>query len=359
MIRRLLVLNGLASTAVAFHHAAAYGFAALFEWTNAYRDVAVPNYDMLGSPAYYYLLGVRLLIGSYAIPAFLLVSGFYAAFAADSSGRMPWSIISTRVKKFIAPFLIWTVVFFAMQRSLPRGLDDILKTYYYIPLIIQFYLLSPWLGALAKKHWQLFLLVTFLIQLCVDGAGYLRALGIDTTLVRAVVNLTPIWFFPSRLFFFALGLVMGFNRKLFGSWLTRYRYILLAALLLSAVFSFVEYLWVDRANGAQWLGPSFIGIFRTLYAVTFSLVLLAFDKVKLPLEKQLSDIGVVSLGIYLVNTPAIYVTSTLIYKFAPWLLGQQILYQPIVTAAGLFVPLLLMRLFRQPLLKRYSSFVFG
>jgi hypothetical protein len=83
-------------------------------------------------------------------------------------------------------------------------------------------------------------------------------------------------------------------------------------------------------------------------------VLLAFDKVKLPLEKQLSDIGVVSLGIYLVNTPAIYVTSTLIYKFAPWLLGQQILYQPIVTAAGLFVPLLLLRLFRQPLLKRYS-----
>ena len=73
----------------------------------------------------------------------------------------------------------------------------------------------------------------------------------------------------------------------------------------------------------------------------------------------LSDIGVVSLGIYLVNTPAIYVTSTLIYKFAPWLLGQQILYQPIVTAAGLFVPLLLLRLFRQPLLKRYSPLIFG
>lgn len=359
MIRRLLVLNGLASTAVAFHHAAAYGFAALFNWTNAYRDVAVPNYDMLGSPAYYYLLGVRLLIGSYGIPAFLLVSGFYAAFAADNAGKMSWNIISTRVKKFIAPFLIWTIVFFVMQRSLPRDLNDILKTYYYIPLIIQFYFLSPWLGPLAKKHWPIFLLVAFLIQFGIDAAGYLRALGVDTLLVRTIVNFTPNWFFPTRIFFFALGMVIGFHRKLFGNWLTRYRYALLAALILFAVSSFVEYLWVDQANGAQWLGPSFIGVFRTLYAVTFSLVLLGFEKTKLPLEKQLSDIGVVSLGIYLVNTPAIYVTSTLIYKFAPWLLGQQILYQPIVTAAGLFVPLLLMRLFRQPPLKRYSPLIFG
>ena len=233
MIRRLLVLNGLASTAVAFHHAAAYGFLALFNWTNAYRDVVVPNYDMLGTPAYYYLLAVRLLIGSYAIPAFLIVSGFYAAFAADSTGRMTWVIIWTRVKKFVGPFIVWTLVFFGMQRAVPRSLNDILQTYYYIPLIIQLYLLSPWLGPLA------------------------------------------------------------------------------------------------------------------------------FDKGKLPLEKELGKLGVMSLGIYLVNTPAIYITSSLLYKFTPWVLGWQILYQPILTAAGLFIPLLLMKLFKWPPLKQYSPVIFG
>ena len=359
MIRKLLVLNGLASVAVAFHHAAAYGFLALFNWTNAYRDVLVPNYDMIGTPAYYYLLAVRLLIGSYAIPAFLIVSGFYAAFAADSSGRMPQLIIWTRVKKFVGPFVIWTVVFFAMQRAIPHSINDILRTYYYIPLIIQLYLLSPWLGPLAKKHWQLFLFITFLIQFCVEGAGYLRLLGVEATWITTIITLTPIWFFPSRIFFFALGLALGFQRKLFGKWLTRYKYFLLAALLLFAVLSFVEYLWVDQLIGDRWLGPSFIGVFRTLYAVTFSLVLMAFGKAKLPLEKQLGKLGTMSLGIYLVNTPAIYITSTLLYKYFPSVLGQQLFYQPILTAVGLFVPILLIRLSNWPPMKRYSPLVFG
>lgn len=359
MIRKQLTLNGLASLAVAFHHAAAYGFLALFNWTNAYRDVVVPNYDMLGTPAYYYLLAVRLLIGSYAIPAFLIVSGFYAAFAADISGRMAWQVIWQRVKKFVAPLIIWTVVFFAMQTAVPRSLNDILRTYYYIPLIIQLYLLSPRLGPLAKKHWKRFLLITFLIQFIAEGAGYLRLLGVDAAWVKTIIDFTPIWFFPSRIFFFALGLVLGFHRKLFGNWLTRHKYPLLAALLLFAVLSFVEYQWIDNYIGERWLGPSFIGIFRTLYAVTFSFTLLGFAKVKLPLEKELKELGVMSLGIYLVNTPAIYLTSSLLYKLAPNVLGQQILYQPILTAAGLFLPLLLMKLFKKSLLKRYYPLVFG
>lgn len=359
MIRRFLALNGLASIAVAFHHAAAYGFLALFNWTNAYRDVVVPNYDMIGSPAYYYLLGVRLLIGSYAIPAFLIVSGFYVAFASGGNGRMAWQAIWNRSKKFIPPFLIWTLVFFGMQRTLPRNLNDVLQAYYYIPLIIQLYILSPWLGPLAKKHWRAFLLITFLIQFVAEGASYLRLLGVQAGWVNMIITLTPTWFFPSRIFFFAIGLVLGFHRKLFGRWLKRRRAALLVMLILFAVLSFVEYLWVDQFIGERWLGPSFIGISRTIYAILFSFVVLAFNKVKLPFEKRLGQFGTASLGIYLVNTPAIYISSSLIYKLVPWVLGQQVLYQPILTAAGLFLPFLLIKLFERPLLKRAAPLLFG
>ncbi|WP_420641410.1 acyltransferase family protein [Candidatus Leptofilum sp.] len=359
MIRRFLALNGLASIAVAFHHAAAYGFLALFNWTNAYRDVLVPNYDMIGSPAYYYLLGVRLLIGSYAIPAFLIVSGFYAAFASDGDGRMAWQAIWNRSKKFIPPFFIWTLIFFGMQRTLPRNLNDILRAYYYIPLIIQLYLLSPWLGPLAKKHWRAFLLITFIIQFVAEGASYLRLLGVEAGWVQLTITLTPIWFFPSRIFFFAIGLVLGFHRKLFGDWLKQRRYVLLVALILFAALSFVEYLWVDQFIGERWLGPSFVGIFRTAYAILFCFVVLAFDKVKLPFEKTLGQFGTVSLGIYLANTPAIYLTSSLIYQRVPSVLGQQAVYQPVLTAAGLFLPFLLIKLFEKPMLKRYAPLLFG
>ncbi|GJM40438.1 MAG: hypothetical protein DHS20C20_07200 [Ardenticatenaceae bacterium] len=126
-----------------------------------------------------------------------------------------------------------------------------------------------------------------------------------------------------------------------------------------AVLSFVEYLWVDQFIGSRWLGPSFIGISRTIYAILFCFVILAFDKVKLPFEKTLGQFGTVSLGIYLVNTPAIYLTSSLLYKTVPSVLGQQVLYQPILTAAGLFLPFLLIKLFERPLLKRYASLLFG
>ncbi len=81
MVRRLLLLNGLATLGVAIHHAVAYGFLAMFTWTNAYRDVTVPNYDMLGSPSYYALIITRQL-DSFAIPAFFFMSGFFVAFAS-------------------------------------------------------------------------------------------------------------------------------------------------------------------------------------------------------------------------------------------------------------------------------------
>ena len=45
MNKRLLMLSGLAITAVAVNHAANWGFIALFWWTDRYRAVAVPNYD--------------------------------------------------------------------------------------------------------------------------------------------------------------------------------------------------------------------------------------------------------------------------------------------------------------------------
>ncbi len=39
MVNRLLLLNGLAAIMVAFHHAAAYGFNAMFRWTDRYLPV--------------------------------------------------------------------------------------------------------------------------------------------------------------------------------------------------------------------------------------------------------------------------------------------------------------------------------
>lgn len=361
MTKKLLVLNGLAVIGVGVHHAAAYGLLALFTWTDAYRDVIVPNYDMLGSPSYWYLIGARLIGASYAIPAFLIVSGFFVAFASGKDGKMPWSAIISRVKKFIGPFVIWMLIFIGMQQMDPRDLTlgFILRTYYYIPLIIQLYLIAPFLGPFAKKHWQLTLIITAVVQLTVQSFGYLLLLGVDAEWLRFAANATPRWFFITRVFYFTVGMVIGFHRKMFTNWFKKVRFGLLAALIFFAIMSVVEYQFVDNYIGDRWLGPNFIGIFRTFYVLTFSLTFLAFDKVKWPFEKQLNHLGTLSLGVYLANTPVIYIVSSMMYHLIPWIIGVQILYQPILILLGLGIPVLLMSIVSKSPARRYYQVVFG
>ena len=64
---------------VPLHHSTAYGLQAMFEWTNRYRDVAVPNFDQLGTLPYYVLMFARQF-DAFGVPAFLFVSGFFIAF---------------------------------------------------------------------------------------------------------------------------------------------------------------------------------------------------------------------------------------------------------------------------------------
>ena len=88
MITRLLILNGLAALGVVVHHAAAYGFLAMFSWTNRYLPVEVPNYDQLDSAAFYITQLIRQA-DAFTIPSFLFVSGFFVAFLAKGKeGRV-------------------------------------------------------------------------------------------------------------------------------------------------------------------------------------------------------------------------------------------------------------------------------
>lgn len=361
MTKKLLVLNGFAVLGVAIHHAAAYGLLALFEWTHAYRDVVTPNYDMMGSPSYWYLIGARLLVGSYAIPAFLIVSGFFAAFASGKDGKMPWKAVWSRVQKFLLPFAIWTVIFIVMNRMNPRDITFgfLMRTYYYIPLIIQLYILSPLIGPFVKKNWKMALLVTAVIQFTVQAFGYLLLLGVESDALRLANDLSPRFLFTSRIFYFTLGMAMGYHRKMFNNWFKKAKYGLLASVVLFGVLSIVEYQFIDNYIGDRWLGPNFIGIFRTFYAVTFSLTFLAFDKFKWPYEKQLNQLGAMSLGVYLANTPVIYVVSSLMFHLMPWILGVQVLYQPILILTGLFIPVFLMLLVSKSSVRKYYQVVFG
>jgi hypothetical protein len=357
--RRLLVLNGLAALMVPLHHAAAYGLQAMFLWTDRYRPVAVPNYDQLGTLPYYFLTVSREL-HSFAVPAFLFVSGFFLAFMSKGSAfEIKWNMGSHRIMALLPPFILWTAFRFVLIGQTPSSLGDILNPYWFIVLLIQYYLLSSWLVVWARAHWQSLLVVAAILQLSAQALRYPYFLGIDLPGLEMMLTLAPRWLFPYQLFNFVLGVVVCLHLESVQKWLPRVKWVLLLAVVASAVLMVVEYQLADRYVGEAWIGGNFTGLMDNFYAVSFCLCFLAFSDVKLPFSKTLADIGTKSMGIYMANIPAIYVVAVAMYFLFPWSLGNQLLYQVVLIAAGLGGPLLLMEITRRSRARRVYRYAFG
>jgi len=360
MARRLLILNGMATLNLPFYHAAAYGFSALFLWTNRYMDVPVPNYDQVGSAAYIGLLLIRNLMG-FSIPAFLFIVGFYGAFASEGTdGGAMWRMVATRIKKLLVPYVLWTTATFVILRQIP-GPSEALAMYYFITLMIQYYVLSPILLPLAKKRWILLLIVSAIIQLGLQLLRHLVILGIGFPGLDLLISLSPIWFFPSRILMFAIGAVVGAHLEEAMGWLRKHFTLLVVAAIVSGVLMPIEYQWVANHSPNGWPGSDFFGLSRTIFSICIVLVIIAASKLPMPasLSRQFIGLGSKSLGVYLANTPVLYVAASLIYHLAPSLLGVQIIYQSILVSLGLFAPLIGMSIIKRPPLSRAYGYVFG
>ena len=359
MYKRLLLLNGLAALAIPMHHAAAFGLLAMFQWTNRYRPVKVPNYDQLGSLSYHLLIDTRLLMG-FAVPAFLFVSGFFVAFLGKGKhSNIQWSMVLPRIKVLLLPFAVWTIFHFFINMSLPNSLDDILDPYFFIPVLIQFYLLSPLLIPLAKRRWRLLLVIAAFIHLSLFSLRYLQVLGIEIPGQEQILSLTPRWLFFAEPLWFPLGLIAGLHLNSFGPLLARFRSSLPILMIVSGLLTIVEYHLIDHGNGDVWLGPVFAGIARFPYAITVIFSVLAFKDVSIPFSRQLSNLSTKSLGIYMANLPFIYVVASLMYHLTPWLLGVYPLYLIILFIVGTAGPLVLMQSVRLSPVRMGYRYLFG
>lgn len=357
MTKRLLLLNGLAVLMVPLHHATAFGLQAMFDWTYRYRPVSVPNYDQLGSLSYIITMAIRQLDG-FAIPAFLFVSGFFLAFLARGK-ELTLGTVTPRIKVLVAPLFIWLIIRFTVLRRPPDSIYEALDTYYYLILLIQYYLLALLIVPAARKNWKLLLILTASIQIVAESPLYFRTIGVDFPGLNYLGLLTPRWFFPSRIFYFAIGVVAGMNILDFRAWVTKHRWLLLGILIASAILSFVEYNFIASLSGKIWIGPNNPGLARLVYATTFGLCFLGFGDWEVPCSRAIEFLGARSLGIYLVNVPMMYIAAVMMFKFTPFVLGIQWIYQPVLVIVGIGAPLLLMEITRRSPVRFGYRFLFG
>jgi peptidoglycan/LPS O-acetylase OafA/YrhL len=369
MVKRLLYLNGLAILAAVLYHASAQGFVAMFWWTDRYRPVSVPNFDALGSPAYYALRLIEQLI-IFAIPAFVFVSGFFIAAAAGrSQPSVSWQVVAARLRKLLVPFLIWSLLILALDyaqgRQLP--LDKILVLlvtgqvegpYYFVPMLTQLLLMGPFLVPAARARGKTSLAAAGLLQLIFLIMRYLLILGIDIPALRPLAALTRSYLFTSQFFWFVFGIVAGCHVGEFKAAILRYRRALLTLAGIAFIAGLIEWEALLRFSGEAWLSPQET-LIDQLYALGFILSYLAYDRAALPLEKGISALGVRSYGVYLTHSPVLEYAARIVYHFAPALLAAPWLYMPMLVAAGLAAPLLLMELVNRSPASRMYEVLFG
>lgn len=331
--------------------------------------VATPNFDELGGLTYFALRFIEQLV-AFSVPVFLFVSGFFIAFAAGRlSLKARWPLVGTRIKNLLIPYLIWSALIFVLNAaeqdvSTLRGyIEDLLTggaadPYYYVPLLVQLLILSPFMLSWAKTSWKLLLVVTAVVQISIQILQYAYFLGADSAFFNSARILTSGWFFAGKVFWFALGMVVSLHLIPFKNWLEKIKRVLPFLLVFFLILGMVEWeIWL-YLSPTPWI-PYYDTALDNLYAITFIFFFVAHSKIKYPYDKQLSDLGTKSFGVYLIHTIVLAYTARIIYHVVPWILGHQIIFQPILWVMGLSIPLLLMAFVKRSPARKYYHYLFG
>ncbi len=364
MIKRMLYMNGLAILAVVLNHARVWGIVAMVSWADRYSPVTVPNYDQIGSLVYYLLLSVEGIIQS-AIPTFLFVSGFFIAVATGrNKSTIPWNIVFTRIKFLVIPYSLWFIIICVLRfvEGVTFPVTEYLRLFftggikgpfYFVPLLVQYYLLSPFIVPFAKTKWKPLLIIIVLIQLSTQILLYLNFFQIVSSFSQYYV--LPAWLFPTRILWFVLGIIVGSQLQSFKEKLARIKWAFIPLIILFLVAATIERDIMFRTQ-IEIPVETTIG---SLYALSCIFAILGFSNVQLPLTDPFEKIGSKSFGIYLTHASVQEYTSRVIYHIAPGLLGYQLVFVLILTIVGLGLPILLMEIVQRSPLRRYYQLIFG
>lgn len=364
MSRKLLYLNGIAIFSVILFHSAGWVLTAMFSWFYRYYPADLSPDFLIGSPGYY---GMRFIeqIVVFSIPAFLFVSGYFVAFiTGNNRNTISWKDVLPRIRNLLIPYLVWTAIVLGIgliegkRLSLTQILINLFTgnstpAYYFVPLLIQFYLLAPLIVYLAKKYWLYLLLFTGFLQLGIHLATTFDLMGIQPGYANSIVAVTPKWLFISRLHWFSAGAIIGFHYSTFKDAIQKFRPVWLFGTLVLMIIGFIEW---EFFTGPIEMRETIIDFFYAWFVI---LAFLSLRDVRLPLTSAVSNIGANSFGIYLSHIPVMEIVSRGMYHLAPFMIGQPYILFIQLMIIGLGIPLIAMRLMNRSFARLYTSYIFG
>lgn len=383
MRRQIPLLRGLAILAVVANHTTGTGLGALFFWAHPSRHGAPPYLEEYGTLSYYSLSVIRQL-ALFSVPAFLFISGYFIAYAArGKQATVSWKVVRTRILALLWPYLLWSAVAYAwqlLQGALLKGSQgysfpefllrlvtgNVMEAYFFVVLLLQFYLLAPFIARLAKQKSRTLLGIALALQLSLSGIWYAHMFGIVLPQSLRFALESPITLLARWALFFPLGVVCGLQASRIDQWLSRNKWFLLGGAVVLGILSVVEtlalnYLQTEILDRSLriYLATHELKLSTLAYAVVATFAILSFDRKSNRLTSLIESAGSRSYGIYLIHPIALQALAALLYFAAPWLASQQWLLQPVLFFCGVGLPTLLMAAVYKSPGKKFYRYAFS
>ncbi len=350
MRRTVPILAGLSILAVVLNHA---------NWH------ILSTYAAGDAGGYLYVFGDQ--IAKFAVAAFIFISGYFIAYATGGGRHeLRWKIVRTRLLNLLWPWLAWSVIWFTGQAILGRALtfseffSTLFVQYYFVPLLMFYYLLAPWIAKRASANLTALLVTTAVIQIAGIALFYMRVYAAwFPDALNTWVSVGPIQYLRF-IFFFSLGLAGGMFSKQIKDQLVRVKPALPWFLLGAYLLSVAEAMYAYHLGGDAWpVGANDTKITSALFSTILFFTFLSRDRISIPLEKQVKRLSSHTYGFYLSHYVVLGIIGKVIEKILPGMLSIGWLYIPIVVMLTLVVCWYLMeRVARLPT-KRIYTYLFG
>lgn len=270
---------------------------------------------------------------NFAVPVFLAISGYFLVNKNVQNTAQYISFIKKQIPKVYLPCLVWSLCWLLLSRLRGGGLDyfDVFtfqanEIYYFIFLIVQCYLLLPFLQRLATHKGLLISVAISIIMTFVIYALRYHA-GINLPLIVYAGNLFT-W-----LMFFVLGLYLGKNKIIS---ITNAKLLLLVIITFS--LSCLESYWlIDEYAQAP---NAATAVKASSFLYSFCVIVLLFKNQKIFYSSILMRFGKASFGIYLIHMLPLMVIAALVKHYLPWLHSEVLLYQAFLIVSVSFLCLL-------------------
>ena len=241
---------------------------------------------------------------NFAVPAFIFISGYWLSKKPIESLEGYKEFLTRRLSRVLVPYFLWSFVYIAYGAVVTHKIDagEILITlltgrapgvnyYWFIVLIVQFYIITPFLQHLNRRRY---------------GLLFVIILNVLALIFRYVSRLHLNWSIPSMglfyswLVFFQIGLLAGTSDNITFN-LRRLRFFIIPAIAVFLLASQLEAIILLSSYGDLYVAVSPVKFSSFFYSIS---LILGFLFVRERFEnwpKLLTTIGRYSFGIYLVH----------------------------------------------------------